>query len=62
MSPKYPSLGWLSEPKFKDCKSIFEGIVEGIDTKISNKVFRGIKKYQGKYEDELRYIVNPAVN
>jgi len=51
------SLSNMSKPKFKDYKSIFEGIVEGIDTKISNKIFRGIKKYQGKYEDELRYII-----
>jgi len=51
------SLNNKSEPKFKDFKNIFEGIVEGIDPKVSNKVFRGIKKYQGKYEDELRYII-----
>ncbi len=51
------SLNNESEPKLKDYKNIFEGIVEGIDAKVSNKIFRGIKKYQGKYEDELRYII-----
>ncbi|MCP3922529.1 MAG: IS1634 family transposase [Desulfobacterales bacterium] len=51
------SLNNKSAPKFKEYKNIFEGIVERIEPKISNKVFRGIKKYQGKYEDELRYII-----
>ena len=46
-----------SEPKSGTYKSIAEGIIKGIDTKVYNKLFRGIKKYQGRYEDELRYII-----
>ena len=46
-----------SEPKSGTYKSIAEGIIKGIDSKVCAKVFRGIKKYQGRYEDELRYII-----
>jgi transposase len=38
-------------------KRIVENIIKGIDTKVYNKLFRGIKKYQGRYEDELRYVI-----
>lgn len=51
------SLTNKDEPGFKTYKTIFEGIIEGIDSKISDKVFRVIRKYQGKYEDELRYVI-----
>lgn len=51
------SLGNKSEPKSRTYKDILGGIIKGIDSKVCHKVFRGIKKYQGKYEDELRYII-----
>jgi transposase len=47
------SLSNKSEPK----SGTYKSIVEGIDSKVCAKVFRGIKKYQGRYEDELRYII-----
>ena len=46
-----------SAPKSGTYKSIAESIIKGIDSKVCAKVFRGIKKYQGRYEDELRYII-----
>ncbi len=46
-----------SEPKFQTYKDILGRIIEGIDSKVCQKVFRGIKKYQGKYDNELRYII-----
>ena len=46
-----------SEPKSRNYKRIVESIIKGIDTQVYNKLFRGIKKYQGRYEDELRYII-----
>jgi len=51
------SLTNKSEPKFRTYKNILGGIIKGIDSKVCQKVFRGIKKYEGKYEDELRYII-----
>jgi transposase len=51
------SLNNKSEPKSRTYKSIVEHIIKGVDRKVCNKVFRGIKKYQGRYEDELRYII-----
>lgn len=51
------SLSNNAEPKFRTFKTIFESMVNGIDSKVWARVFRLIKKYQGKYEDELRYIV-----
>ena len=51
------SLRNKSEPKSGTYKRIVESIIKGIDTKVYNKLFRGIKKYQGRYEDELRYII-----
>jgi len=51
------SLSNKSEPKSGTYKSIAESIIKGIDSKVCAKVFRGIKKYQGRYEDELRYII-----
>jgi transposase len=51
------SLSNQSEPKNRNYRSIVESILKGIDTKVYNKLFRGIKKYQGRYEDELRYII-----
>ena len=44
-------------PTYKTYKKILPEIAEEIDPKISQKIFRVIKKYYGKYEDELRYIV-----
>jgi transposase len=46
-----------SDPKPGTYKRIAESIVKGIDPKLCAKLFRGIKKYQGRYEDELRYII-----
>jgi len=51
------SLTNKSEPKSGNYKRIVESIIKGIDTPVYNKLFRGIKKYQGRYEDELRYII-----
>ena len=51
------SLSNKSEPKSRIYKRIVENIIKGIDTPVYNKLFRGIKKYQGRYEDELRYII-----
>jgi transposase len=51
------SLSNESEPQSRTYRNIAEGIIEGIDPKVCTKLFRGIKKYQGKYEDELRYII-----
>ena len=46
-----------SQPESRDYKRIVESIIKGIDKPVYNKLFRGIKKYQGRYEDELRYII-----
>jgi transposase len=51
------SLNNKSEPKSDNYKRLVESIIKGIDTPVYNKLFRGIKKYQGRYEDELRYII-----
>ena len=51
------SLSNKERAKSKTYKTIFEGIIKGIDSKTSEKVFRLIRKYQGRYEDELRYII-----
>jgi transposase len=51
------SLSNKSEPQSRDYKRIVESIIKGLDTPLYNKLFRGIKKYQGRYEDELRYII-----
>lgn len=51
------SLSNQSEPKSRNYRSIVESILKSIDTKVYNKLFAGIKKYQGRYEDELRYII-----
>jgi transposase len=44
-------------PTYKTYKKILQDIAEEIDPKTCQKIFRVIKKYYGKYEDELRYIV-----
>jgi len=46
-----------SEPESGTYKSIAGSIIKGIDSKVCAKIFRAIKKYQGRYEDELRYII-----
>lgn len=51
------SLNNKSEPKSGDYKPIVESIIKGIDAPVFNQLFRAIKKYQGRYEDELRYII-----
>lgn len=51
------SLTNKSEPKSGNYKRIVESITKGIEAPVYNKLFRGIKKYQGRYEDELRYII-----
>ena len=51
------SLNNKSEPQSGNYKRIVESIIKSIDTPVYNKLFRGIKKYQGRYEDELRYII-----
>ena len=52
------SLSNQSEPKSRQYKMIVERIIQGIDRRVYAKLFRGIKKYQGRYEDELRYIIS----
>lgn len=44
-------------PEYKDFKSKIIAISEEITGKLSYKIFTLIKKYTGKYEDELRYVV-----
>ena len=45
------------KPRSRTYKDILGSIIKGIDSKVCEKVFRVIRKYQGKYEDELRYII-----
>jgi transposase len=45
------------KPRSRTYKDILERIIKGIDSKVFEKVFRVIRKYQGKYENELRYII-----
>jgi transposase len=51
------SLSNKSKAESGNYKRIVESIIKGIDTKLYNKLFRGIKKYQGRYEGEMRYII-----
>ncbi len=51
------SLNNKSKPESRDYKRIVESIIKGIDKSAYNKLLAGIKKYQGRYEDELRYII-----
>jgi len=51
------SLSNKDKPKIRTYKDILGSIIKGIDSKVCEKVFRAIRKYQGKYEDELRYII-----
>jgi len=51
------SLGNNDRPKSRTYKNIVESIIKGIDSKACEKIFRAIRKYQGKYENELRYII-----
>ncbi len=43
--------------KYEDFKIKIKSLSEDIDSKLSYKIFTLIKKYIGKYEDELRYVV-----
>ena len=45
------------KPKSRTYKDILGSIIKAIDSKVCDKVFRVIRKYQGKYENELRYII-----
>jgi transposase len=45
------------KPSSRTYKGILGSLIKGIDSKVCEKVFRVIRKYHGKYEDELRYII-----
>ena len=47
------SLNNKSEPQSGNYKRIVESMIKGIDTPVYNKLFRGIKKYQGRYEGSI---------
>lgn len=51
------SLSNKDKPKNGTYKDILGSIIKGIGSKVCEKVFRAIRKYQGKYEDELKYII-----
>jgi len=51
------SLSNQEQPKSGTYRTIFKEKIKGIDSKTGEKVIRLIRKYQGRYEDELRYIV-----
>lgn len=57
LAEKILNLDNQNEPKYKIYKDILEGITEEIDTKICQRVYKLIKKYFGRYDDELRYII-----
>jgi len=57
LEKKILSLTKKCEPKNQTYKDILGSIIKGIDAKVCAKIFRGIKKYQGKYEEERRYII-----
>jgi hypothetical protein len=42
------SLSSKSDPQSRTNKNIADRIIKGIDSKACNKLFRGIKKYQGR--------------
>ena len=44
-------------PIYRDYKIILKEISEDIDSKLCQKVFKLVKKYSGKYETELRYVI-----
>lgn len=45
------------EPDYQTYKNILKQVTHEIDSKQCQKIFRLIKKYFGRYEDELRYII-----
>lgn len=45
------------EPNYQNYKTILKEVTQEIDSKTCQKIFRLIKKYFGRYEDELRYII-----
>ena len=57
LTEQIQSLSNEEVPTYKIYKNILQRAAAEIDSKTSQKVFRLIKKYHGKYEDELRYIV-----
>jgi transposase len=44
-------------PIYSEYKIILNEISKKIDSKLCQRVFRLVKKYSGRYEDELRYII-----
>jgi len=57
LTEQIKSLSNKEMPTYKIYKNILQEAAAEIDPKTSQKVFRLIKKYHGKYETELRYIV-----
>ncbi len=57
LEKKINALTNKDEPDYEDYKTIIGEIAPGVDSKICRKIFRVIKRYKGKYEDELRYII-----
>ncbi len=45
------------EPKYEEYKSILKEISQEINSNICRKIFGVIKRYKGKYGDELRYVI-----
>ena len=45
------------EPEYQNYKSILQEITKEIDSKICQKIVRLIKKYLGRYDEELRYVI-----
>ena len=45
------------KPDYKAIKHILIQVIKNLEPKIYSKIIRLIKKYEGKYEDELRYVI-----
>jgi transposase len=45
------------EPTYQRYKSILHEITKEIDPKVCQKIFRAVKKYFGKYDEQLRYVI-----
>ncbi len=54
---KIAGLTNLDEVAYADFKPLLQGLVEPGEKKLCRKIFYLIKKYIGRYEEELRYIV-----
>ena len=57
LEKKIDSLDNKSKSVYADYKLLLNEIAEGIDSKISYKLYRLIKKYETKYEESVRYII-----